>query len=370
VRYEERRAARSGTRAYAPPWSDGTAAATMAALERGAAAAGTGLEVFARHVLMADSPDAELRPHLGGGLGSAERTGIAAVLAHHGCAVKAGAGSVKAFMKPLYKRRAAARHVELVLERIEPQYPRLEMLLACKPSEERLRDIAQNNRVVEGLAQWPLGMMEQRGVICYECAYGRLMQERGGRLDASFMAGLVHTDDLPTAVGNAADHYVLVGGGEPLRWLSVEENARALEVPPFSPLMVGLGSNCLTAIQAVSALGRGIHVGAARSVLRPLVTRGTLRAGMTYGSAWSGIDTFAAAVEAETGGEWRYAFASESGKRLRRALVASWGGRGLTAARCHEDARGIMAGLIGGTAAARVRQKTVEISRGPLLLGA
>jgi hypothetical protein len=30
----------------------------------------------------------------------------------------------------------------------------------------------------------------------------------------------------------------------------------------------------------------------------------------------------------------------------------------------------LMAGLIGGTAAARVRQKTVEISRGPLLLGA
>ena len=53
----------------------------------------------------------------------------------------------------------------------------------------------------------------------------------------------------------------------------------------------------LTAIQAVTRLGRGVHAGVARQLVLELVRRGVLRAGLTYGSAYSGIDTFAAGVE-------------------------------------------------------------------------
>jgi len=61
---------------------------------------------------------------------------------------------------------------------------------------------------------------------------------------------------------------------------------------------------------------------------------------MTYGSAYTGIDTFAAAVDAEMGGDWQYEFASEWKGALRDATAAIWEGRGLRRERCHSDAAG------------------------------
>ena len=42
---------------------------------------------------------------------------------------------------------------------------------------------------------------------------------------------------------------------------------------------------------------------------------------MMYGSAYSGVDTFAAAVEAEMEGDWTYEFASEASRTVRGALL-------------------------------------------------
>ena len=54
---------------------------------------------------------------------------------------------------------------------------------------------------------------------------------------------------------------------------------------------------------------------------------------MTYGSAYSGVDTFAAAVEAEMAGDWNYEFASEASKTVRSGLEAAPGRRTRTKAR-------------------------------------
>ena len=62
----------------------------------------------------------------------------------------------------------------------------------------------------------------------------------------------------------------------------------------------------MSARQAVEALGGGVHVGVARQLVRDLMQRGWLAPGMTYGSAYSGVDTVAAAVEAETEGNFCY----------------------------------------------------------------
>ena len=76
----------------------------------------------------------------------------------------------------------------------------------------------------------------------------------------------------------------------------------------------------------------------ARQVLLQLLGEGTLHEGLTYGSAFSGIDTFAAAVEAELGERWTYVFASEIEASPRAALLKAWGPRGLKS--CYEDALG------------------------------
>lgn len=60
-----------------------------------------------------------------------------------------------------------------------------------------------------------------------------------------------------------------------------------------------------------------------------LMRRGALQPGLTYGAAYAGVDTFAAAVEEENGGRWQYEFASEKDEGIRGALLLAWKGRGL-----------------------------------------
>jgi site-specific DNA-cytosine methylase len=94
----------------------------------------------------------------------------------------------------------------------------------------------------------------------------------------------------------------------------------------------------LTPNQAGECLGRCVHVGVARQILVELRARGYLRNGMLYASAYSGIDTFAEALDAELNGEFEYAHASESNEIVRRGLLAAWKKRGLKEARCYWDA--------------------------------
>ena len=125
--------------------------------------------------------------------------------------------------------------------------------------------------------------------------------------------------------------------------------ARAFMVPEKSaltPVLLGQrtadlkGAKALTAAQAASCLGRSVHTGVARQIVKSLISRGLLPARPRYGSAYSGIDTFAAGVEAETGGEFDYKFASEICKSSRHALLAAWNGYGLTEECCYHDACG------------------------------
>jgi len=297
-------------------------------------------------LLKHSKPMAQLGRWLGPKLTTNEKEEVGAIIEHHGRKLAAGRSEklvCKGMLKPLYGRGAKGLHKALESDPVEPLYPRLRDVLMRRGSKERLRSIAKNERVKRVVAKWPTSKLQQAGVACIERAVGRLEEEHpnwDGKPTTAFMRGLVHTDTLPTAVGSAADHYVLVEKGGSVRWLSVPEQARAMEAPRGNLLMRGLTGKSLTATQAGIALGNGIHVASARSLVRSLVRRGQLRTGMTYGSSWSGVDTFAAAVEEEMGGEWQYEFASEEKERLRDALLASWGARGLTRARCHADATG------------------------------
>ena len=61
-----------------------------------------------------------------------------------------------------------------------------------------------------------------------------------------------------------------------------------------------------------------------------LLEEGKLTLPIAYGSAFSGIDTFASAVDQATGGLWTYEFASEPDPIARRVLLRAWSRHGLS----------------------------------------
>ena len=58
-------------------------------------------------------------------------------------------------------------------------------------------------------------------------------------------------------------------------------------------------------------------------------SEGLVKPGLSYGSSYSGIDMFAAALEYEMHGEWFYEFASECDPVARAGLLDAWYCRGL-----------------------------------------
>lgn len=70
-----------------------------------------------------------------------------------------------------------------------------------------------------------------------------------------------------------------------------------------------------------------------------LEAEGLLTGKVRYGSAYSGIDIFAVAMEVELGIGWEYVFASEAIATVHKGLLRAWGGHGLTEACCYADAR-------------------------------
>ena len=254
---------------------------------------------------------------------------------------QAAKAATRRMLKPLRERVAKQPMVAALKVPTAQAGPRtFHAWLAKEPAQERLRDIHRGKRILAGLRRWPTGWLKRAAVVCFERAAGRVKQERGGKPNAAFMKGVLKRAELPTAVAQAADHYVVVAPGETPRFMTVEEVARGFGVPAAGSLMAMLSGPTLTTVQAVSCLGRAVHVGVARQVVAMLLARGTIGPGLRYGSAYSGIDTFAAAVEAELGDQWTYAFASESGKVPRAGLLAAWEQRGLTAAACFSDACG------------------------------
>jgi len=207
------------------------------------------------------------------------------------------------------------------------------------------------------LAAW--GLDGASGVIVPERAAARVRHEREARglaIDATFARGLLHDESLPTLTGNPADGYFDVRS---CRWWTTYEIALSCGVPPQSGLWRALmPASALTPQQQIAALGRSVHVIAAAAALGPLLTHvaGAGVRAMRYGSAFSGVDTVAAAIEclpgirvgddaaqsAMAGMSWEYVFAAESGaaqSALREALVEAWGCNGLVSERVYHDAR-------------------------------
>ena len=347
-RYKARREAHGSVREYAPRWTDSTAAAVLYALKASKELANAeSLEKHTISLLAHGQPMTRLGPIMKGRLTEAEKKEAGHVLAAHCNKLKDRERSsydiYKALMKTLYKRGAQAKPQALHRARIPVQYSTLDAMISRQPAQDRLRSIGDNQRILGGVERWPMDRLQHRGIICYERALGRMTTEHKewkGKPTVRYMTSLVHTKPLPTAIGSASDHYLVVSPGGGIRWASVQELARSMEVPEGGVLWHGLSCPRISTIQMGEAIGRGVHTGVARSLLRPLVQDGTLRPGMTYGSAYTGIDTFAAAVDAEMGGNWRYEFASECKSSLRDATVAIWGKRGLKSERCHGDAAG------------------------------
>ena len=355
ARCEARRleASRAGGRRYAPPWSDSAARLVHKQLDLETCGVPDGLG----HIigLLSSPASAAACAARACQKGSkADRALALSVMLFHSEKVVAEvqqgnmAGARRkahSFMKPLWERK----QVRAEPQPLEPYFATRDgpatfhAWLAADPSTEHARDINDSTRILDGVGKWRMGWLDRPGVIVYERAQGRIGKERKGckgTPDLVFTQALVFTQNLPTALANPSDHYVVIAPGGGMRFMSVEEVARGFMIPPRSSLMrVLTDADLLTPGPAISCLGRSVHVGVARAIVLMLIERGTLEIGLTYGSAYSGIDTFAAAVEAETGGEFTYSFASEVDETVQAALLAAWGGNGLDSGSCHSDAR-------------------------------
>ena len=145
---------------------------------------------------------------------------------------------------------------------------------------------------------------------------------------------IVRPEGLRALTAKGSDGYVLVPD---LRRLDADEVACvAFGVGVDSPLFTALGERKgVTRGLAAKAVGRGVAVGVATRVLETCIERGWLpRPGgdrvLTYASGCSGVDFVAEAVRVLYGQGWRYAHASERRSKVRKLLVAAWGGHGLT----------------------------------------
>ena len=214
-----------------------------------------------------------------------------------------------------------------------------DVLSADGAAGDRCRSMGRNRRVREGIATWDLQWLDGPGVVCFERSKRRRDAaadgERGVQLRKSVRLAV-----LQTALHNPADHHIVLEPGAEPRWLSVQEEARAFEMPPDSPLhRVLCETDLVTAAQAVGLFGNAVHMGAMGEVVGELQSEGEIPADPTYGAAFCGMDTVAATLHAATDGRMRFEFASESDRVARKVLLAAWGEQGLEEERCYYDAR-------------------------------
>ena len=190
-------------------------------------------------------------------------------------------------------------------------------------------------------AQWQLGRSAHGGVVVFGRAGDRVRAWRGKGKDRATAApplalaeALVHKDILPTATASRPDQYWLT---EQERYMSVREVARAFGIRDASPLAIAL-EGVASPTNAVKWLGKSIHAGVATRLLQHLKCMGLLPGHITYGSACSGVDTFAAAVDMVWPDAWQYAHAAEIDPGPRAVLAEAWGPRGLQADMLFHDA--------------------------------
>lgn len=346
--YAARREERGTVGQHAAEWSDAAAHSVFAALHEGHSREGTAICRYTEGIL-ADVANGDDRFVARDCLGmcTADRGVALGIMSWHAHRLgeattrEARVRRVRTFLKPLRERARARGSVGRLIVTLSnvPPMDTFHKWLAARPKEERQRELLVGGRTWTGLKAWPRAWQEGWGVVCYERAAGRLLAE-GGPSEGTVRA-LIRFDVLPTAVASAGDHYVLVGPAGAARYMSVDEVARAFGIASTSPLMTTLREpSVMTDAQAVSCLGRSVHVGVARLLVGDLLRRGAIHRGLTYGSAYSGVDGFAAALEGELGEDWHYRFASDVLPHVRGALVHAWSGHGLRAGRCHVDAAG------------------------------
>ena len=179
------------------------------------------------------------------------------------------------------------------------------------------------------LQAWGLWSVCPAGVIVFGRAGDRVRAWRksanasaAATPPASLAVALVHATIVPTATASRPDQFWLT---EYQRYMSVREVCRVMGVHDGNPLSHALQRvRCPT--NAVSLLGRAIHAGVAKAILTLLLNMGTLSTdSLTYASACSGIDTFAAAVHDVWGDAWSYKHAAEPDAKARAVLSDAWG---------------------------------------------
>ena len=161
----------------------------------------------------------------------------------------------------------------------------------------------QVNRMRKGLATWDIGRLGHlpfHAVIVYERAAGRVKEWRdktGAGADTAppieLLRALVHTDHVPTALASPSDHFWLPALD---RWASTAEVLHMFQVPHDSPLAAALLTHTVPDEEAVSHLGRAVHVGCAKRALLEAAPLLPTSRHVRYASACSGIDTVAAGM--------------------------------------------------------------------------
>ena len=188
--------------------------------------------------------------------------------------------------------------------------------------------VASGQGPLAHLKAWGLWDVCPAGVIVFGRAGDRVRAWRkdkgAGATDvppAKLAVALVHTGVVPTATASRPDQFWLT---DQQRYMSVREVCRVMGLRDVNPLSAALQRvRCPT--NAVSFLGRAIHVDIAKRILTFLRGMRVLPDQLTYASACSGIDTFAAAVHDMWGDTWRYAHAAEPETQPRSVLSDAWG---------------------------------------------
>ena len=110
------------------------------------------------------------------------------------------------------------------------------------------------------------------------------------------------------------------------------------QVPHDSPLAAALLTHTVPDEEAVSHLGRAVHVGCAKRALLEAAPLLPTSRHVRYASACSGIDTVAAGMSAIFPQGWEYVFASEHNALASKVLVRAWSSHGLRPEWVFEDA--------------------------------
>jgi hypothetical protein len=249
ARYEARRAARGSTQRYAGGWTPASACRVLEALHADSSKKGKGLYQNTLEVLL---DDARLRAVVAaaaskGAMSKPEERLAGEQLAHYaerarglaaqlGGAATSSQAAVKAVLHALFKALRARRKEEaatvapLVVPQVARGPPTFAGWLSAAPWTERSHDRSGCRAVDAGIAKWFPHWLKQPAVICYGNFVGRVQKERlshDGPVGPLFASGLVRTVTLPTLTANGGKQYIVVSPGEPSRFMTVAEVARA-----------------------------------------------------------------------------------------------------------------------------------------------